>query len=126
LRKWIAAAAVLLLIFGLCLLNIRCVDRLTDELISYADSALAFAAAGDYENAAVQAERASALWAEKDGYTHIFIRHSEIDSATDAFCEFSGAIYEQEPGEIRGAYEKLRAHLLSIAGMEHISFGSIM
>ena len=125
-KKWITAVLVLLLIFAGCLYNIRCVDRLTDELLTLADSALTFSETGDHENAVRQAEKAAALWAEKDGYTHVFIRHGEIDSATDAFYDYLGAICTDDPGEIQGAYRKLRAHLTSIAGMEHISFGSVM
>ena len=125
-RKCIGAGLLLLLIFAGCLYNVRYVDALTEELLTLADGAVALSEAGDTGNAVRQAEKASALWAEKDGYTHVFIRHSEIDSATDAFCDFLGAISAGEPGEIRGTYERLRAHLTSIAGMEHISFGSVM
>ena len=117
---------LLLLILAGCLYNIRCVDRLTAELLTLTEDALTFSEAGDYASAAERAEKAAALWAEKDGYTHIFIRHSEIDSATDAFCDYLGAIYAREPGEIRGCCQKLGAHLRSIAGMEHITFGSVL
>ena len=62
---------------------------------------------------------------DADSYTHIFIRHPEIDSTTDAFYELLDSVSAGDIKTTQGAFEKVEAHLASIAGMEHITIGSI-
>ena len=61
----------------------------------------------------------------KDGYTHIFIRHSEIDSTTDAFFELMSDVRSGDAESAAGSYEKLLAHLSSLYTMERVTLGSI-
>ena len=124
-KKCIGAAVLLVLLLAGGLLNVRYLDGLTGELVSLADAAMALAEAGDFPAAAERAEAAAQRWAEADGYTHVFVRHTEIDSTTDAFCDLLGELYAEDAPAARGAHRKLREHLTSIAGMEHITFGSI-
>lgn len=124
-KKCIAAVAVLALLFTGGLVNIRYLDGMTGELTALADEALTLAGTGDFSSAAERAEEAAQRWAAADGYTHVLVRHTEIDSATDAFCDFLACLYAENFPEARGAHQKLKEHLTSIAGMEHITFGSI-
>ena len=119
------AGAILLAILAATLLNIRHLDTLTGELLSLTEVSQAYAEADDYSQAVSSAEQAARLWAENDGYTHVLVRHTEIDSTTDAFYELLSDLHAQDKLSARGSFEKLRAHLTSIASMEHISFGSI-
>ena len=65
------------------------------------------------------------FWLGADGYTHIFIRHSEIDSTTDAFFELMSDVRSGDAQSASGAYEKLAAHLDSLYTMERVTLGSI-
>lgn len=123
--KAVWAGIILLAILAATLYNIRYLDKLTGELLSLTETAQERAEAGDFQGAVSEAEQAARLWAEKDGYTHVLIRHSEIDSTTDAFYELLSDLHAQDALSARGSFEKLRAHLTSIASMEHITFGSI-
>ena len=60
-----------------------------------------------------------------DGYTHIFIRHSEINSTTEAFFQFRSDIGSGDADAAEGSYGLLSETLRSIMTMEQISLGSI-
>lgn len=124
-KQEIAAIVILLLLLFGSLVNIRYLDSVTEEMLSLADEAMDFARAGDLASAVEKAEAAANYWAGLDGYTHIFIRHPEIDATTDAFCELLGELYAGDVDEALGAHLKLRERLLSMARMEHITFGSV-
>ena len=124
-KQEIAAIVILLLLLFGSLVNIRYLDSDTEEMCSLMDEAMDFARAGDLASAVEKAEAAANYWAELDGYTHIFIRHPEIDATTDAFCELLGELYAGDVDEAQGAHLKLRERLLSMARMEHITFGSV-
>lgn len=123
-RELVASALLLLLALG-SWWNIRRVDSLTYELESRLEESENAAAQQRFDDAASYAEGALALWLESDGYTHIFIRHSEIDGASDAFYELTELIYQRDGDGLPSAYAKLKYHLDSIASMEHISLGSV-
>ncbi|MDO4816189.1 MAG: DUF4363 family protein [Bacillota bacterium] len=123
--KEIIATILLLLVFAGALINISCNDKMVYSLEDEVKAAMESAIDGDFDNAKSQLDTAAEHWLSLDGYTHIFIRHSEIDSVTDAFFNLKSTIYEEEAGACEGAYGQLMAHLESIRTMEHIRFGSI-
>lgn len=85
----------------------------------------AYCEAGQFELAEQELENAAQDWLGADGYTHIFIRHSEIDSTTDAFFELMSDVRSGDAQSASGAYEKLAAHLDSLYTMERVTLGSI-
>ena len=124
-KKEIAAALILVLLFIGTLINIQVVDRLTGDILSLLEQAEQAAQDQDMDAAIENAQAAADLWNGADAYTHVFIRHSEIDSTTDAFYELLIQLDSGEAGGAKGAFQLLRAHLTSISGMEQVSFGSI-
>ena len=124
-NRELAAGALLLLLMAGAWWNIRAVDRLTGELLAGLDASQAAEEQGDHPGAQAALEAALNRWLEADSYTHIFIRHAEIDSTADAFYELQGQLLAGE-GDISAAYDKLRYHLDSIQRMEHPSLGSIL
>ena len=60
-----------------------------------------------------------------DGYTHIFIRHCEINSTTQAYFQLKSDIYAEDMGAAEGSYGLLMATLDSLMTMEQLSLGSI-
>ena len=124
-KREIIASALLILIFVGTVININVNDRMLLSLEDEVKSAYESAVNGDFDNAQMQLKSASEHWLSLDGYTHVFIRHSEIDALTDAFFEFEASLCE-DVSSYKGDYDKLMAHLESIRTMEHLSFGSIL
>lgn len=125
-KKEIIAVAALVILLGLSVFNIYHMDNLAQELLIHVDASQNFAENGDFDSAEEELRKAIDLWAASDGYTHIFIRHPEIDGATDAFYELLSDVRSGDLEASVGSYEKVQAHIKSIAGMEHITIGSIL
>lgn len=119
------AALLLLILIALSGWNIYKADTLCHNIGEELDAAGKAAAAMDFDKAAGHMDAALTLWLKAESYTHIFIRHSEIDSCTDTLYEATEAIISEDPGSINAGLAKLRYHLESIASMERISLGSV-
>ena len=124
-KRELAAGTLLALLIAGAWWNIRAVDRLTGEILAGLDTAQAAEARGQPEEAREALDKALKRWLEADRYTHIFIRHAEIDATADAFYELQSQLLSGE-GDSSAAYDKLRYHLESIRQMEHPSLGSIL
>ena len=121
----LAAGALLLLLMAGAWWNIHAVDTLTGDILAGLDTSQAAEEQGDHLTAQAALAKALNRWLEADSYTHIFIRHAEIDSTADAFYELQAQLLAGE-GDSSAAYDKLRYHLDSIQRMEHPSLGSIL
>ena len=124
-KKELIFGLILAALFVLVALNIYVLSGLCGKLQILIDDSRQSMEAGDWDTAIEKAEEAEKLWNKADPYTHIVVRHSEIDSASDAFYELLKALYSEEDGEAKGSYMLLDAHLTSIVGMEKIKLGSI-
>ena len=124
-KRELAAGTLLALLIAGAWWNIRAVDRLTGEIMAGLDTAQAAEARGQPEEAREALDKALKRWLEADRYTHIFIRHAEIDATADAFYELQSQLLSGE-GDSSAAYDKLRYHLESIRQMEHPGLGSIL
>ena len=124
-KEWIAAA-LLALLFAASLVNIACLDRLIGRIEAETDRSKALAAGGDFPAAEAALDEAVELWIAANSYTHIFIRHPEIDSTSDAFYELKELLAEQNADGFPSAFDKLKYHLNSIDKMEHIRLGSVL
>lgn len=124
-REWAASLLILLLVLG-AWWNIAAVDSLSDDMLSRLERSEQAALAGDSAQALELLDSALELWLRADSYTHIFIRHSEIDSTADAFYELRQLLLSEDLESCGAAYGKLRYHIISIQEMEHPSLGSIL
>ena len=124
-KKAVAAAILLALLFGAAAWNIAHIDSLTGSLTASADEALAHCRAEDYDAAEASLREAIERWDGAENYTHIMIRHAEVDSATDAFYAALEPILTHDADAAESAIECLKAHLQSIGSMEHVSFRSV-
>lgn len=124
-KKELAAAAVLLLLMAAALYNISYLKGFIGELTDTLEDSRAQCEAGDFVSAEELLRSAIDHWNASEGYTHILIRHSEVDSATDAFYELLSLVKARDAASADGAYEKLAAHLSSLYTMERVSIGSI-
>lgn len=124
-NREICAYLLLLALFLGSLYNIHVMDDKIGSLRMDAEKAFEYAQNGDFEDAERQLRSAADRWLHMDEYTHIFIRHTEIDSATDAFFDMLSDIASKDAESAEGSYRKLDAHLSSLITIEHLSFGSI-
>jgi hypothetical protein len=128
-KRELFAAALLIALFVGAWFNIQTVDKLSNELLQSVDESEEAYNAGDSVRATAAMEQALLCWLDADSYTHIFIRHSEIDSTSDAFYELQQALHDailDPDSDCSAAYGKLRYHIRSIQQMEHPRLGSIL
>ncbi len=124
-KKEIAAAVLLLLLFTGVLMNIRVAECIFSSLADEVDAAYECLENGDMQAASEQLDAAIEHWLGLDGYTHIFIRHSEINSTTDAFYGFKSDLSGGDAAAAAGSYGLLKEALGSLTAMERISLGSV-
>lgn len=124
-KKEIISALLLLLIFSGVLVNIRINERIVSSLINEVDMSYENLKNGNKDKAMQQLDTAIEHWLDLDGYTHIFIRHSEINSTTDAFYGFRSDVGSGDADAANGSYGLLKETLLSLMTMEQISLGSV-
>lgn len=124
-KKEIISAFLLLLIFSGVLVNIRINERIVSSLINEVDMSYENLKNGNEDKAMQQLDTAIEHWLNLDGYTHIFIRHSEINSTTDAFYGFRSDVGSGDADAANGSYGLLKETLLSLMTMEQISLGSV-
>lgn len=124
-RESCAIALLLVLLVG-SLWNIRCLDRRIDAIEYDLRQSMEAADSGDFESARRHFDTALDTWLKADSYTHIFIRHSEIDSTSDAFYELMELLAKDDAEGSPSAYLKLLYHLESIDQMDHLRLGSIL
>ena len=124
-RKAMAALALLALLAGVSLWNIRYLDRLTGELEGHIERSRALCLQGDTAGAVRALTDALDLWYGAEGYTHVFIRHAEVNDVTDAFFDVFAALSEADAAAADSQYDRLTAHLDSIDTMEHVTLKSV-
>ena len=124
-KKEVFATALLAVIFALSVANTYFLDRLTGQIIELVEESGRMAAYGDWEKAQNAAEHAARLWKEQDPYTHIVLRHSDIESMNDDFYELLEHIYSHDAGAANSSAALVSEHLSSISQIEQIRIGSV-
>ena len=124
-KREAAAAIILVLLCIMAAWNICRVKSLTSDIINQLELSRQSAEQADWEASAGAAENGLKVWLKAEPYTHIFIRHPEIDSCSDAFYTLLSAIEKAEAEGLNALFDQLEYHLKSIAGMEIPSFGSV-
>ncbi len=123
--KEVAAAVLLAVMIIVAAVNVAAINRLCDELSEHIEKAFDSLRNGDWETTEYYSESAMTLWERKDSYTHIVLRHSEIDTLSDALFDFYAAVREKNGGQSSAAAKKVLYHIESISKMEMPSFGSV-
>jgi len=119
------AVLLLVLIAAGVTWNLLYLENMTDMLLDMTDTITLAVNLGSWDEAVVLSEKLDQIWAEADFYTHIFIRHPEIDGVTDAICSLRGAVAGHDRAGSASSLFTLEKHLTSILGMEKITLGSI-
>lgn len=124
-KREICAAVLLLLLIAAAALNTLHIDRLTDLVETSLTRAENAAEQGDFETALVMLENALSVWQGDRDYTDVFLRHPDLDAASDAFYELEELLRQKDADALPAVFKKLRYHLESIDYMEHLSVGTI-
>ena len=124
-REWLVAA-LLAAMFTASLINLHHLDRLVGSIEDTLQESREAAGAENFEAAQHSADEAFSLWLKAEPYTHIFLRHPEIDSISDAFFELKEKLAGQETQEVYASFDLLLYHLSCIQRMEHPYLGSIL
>jgi len=124
-KKELLAAGLLAAMLIAAFVNIHYICRLTGEVADLSALAEDAAVCGDWEGAARYAQRAIDRWSAADSYTHIVLRHGEIDAVSDALYDLLAETCAESSGSAEAAAQRAAYHLNSIAGMERIRFGSL-
>ena len=119
-----AAAALMALMIGASVWNIRYIDSFTDSLIEQIELSRTMWISGKKEAARETLEQALDRWYGAETYTHVFIRHAEVNDVTDAFYDVFAAIRSGDTAA-GSQYDRLEAHLRSINDMEHVTIRSV-
>ena len=124
-KRETGALLLLLALASLAVWNIRRLDRTVAEIEEHLNYSEKAAVGGDADRAETELEAALRLWLDADRYTQIFLRHPDIDGATDAFYVLMQLLRAGESRSLTAIYDQLRYHLHTIASMEHIRTGSV-
>ena len=124
-KKEIGAGILLAVLFVASLINIRYLEDFCDSTVELIGASQQSAENGDWPAAVQLAEQAQTQWQRNRGYTHIFIRHTELDATTEAFYAYLTCLYGQTPEEVRGLGLALQARIQAVLDMERINFGTI-
>ena len=125
-KKEIAAVCILVFIFAGSLINVRVFRGITASLASGIDSAQLCAQNGRWGEAEERLSACIRRWNSLHGYTHIFIRHTEIDKLSDALEEYLGALLSRDISDAESRYLFLRKQLDSVSEMERVNLGTVL
>lgn len=125
-KKEVCAAGIILCLIAGAVWNVYHLENLAGRMTEHIRAAETAEAEGRSLRAEQELRLALEIWLDADGYTHIFIRHAEIDSTSDAFYEALTALSGGDTEEFHAACEKLRYHIDSIVSMEHITPRSVL
>ena len=124
--KKAAAAALILTLLGTgAFFNVRHLDSLTQHLVCQIEASRVLCEAGDALAARESLQNALDDWNQSENYTHIVLRHSEVDAVSEDFYDLCSCLDGGDTDSAPGLYDKLTARLLSITAMEHLTWKSV-
>lgn len=124
-KREMAAAAVLALLLGISVWNLRKVDSLTGDIeVALCKSRMAVEQL-DFRTAREYMADALSLWLDAEGYTHCFISDGQISDATQAFYSLQEALAQEDALACIPGYMQLKYSLRNLRDTERPSLGSV-
>ena len=124
-KRELLAILCLAVIFTGCLVNIRSLDNLTDELLQLVDETERQAETADWDSAVKTAEDAMELWKNSGGYAAIALSSADIDTITQSLHDLHSDAADHQEHCLTDTAELAKARLEAIRRQEHISWGSV-
>lgn len=123
-RELLALLLIILLV-AISALNVLAADKLCSNIEAQLLQAEANALKSRWPEAEAAFTLALETWLNAESYSHVFIRHPEIDSCTELFYDLHEAILSQSGPEIKALFEKLLYRIGGIAQMEKLRLGNV-
>ncbi len=124
-KKELCAILMLLALFVGAVGNLLHLNQLMEQITNNIQYSMLYCSLEDYSAAHTETEKAIQLWENAESYTHVFIRHSEIDTMNDIFYDTLSAIENREKYEADCLLRKLQHFADNLLAMETPSLGSI-
>lgn len=121
----IIAVSILVALLALSLVNVKYIETKTELLAGEIQEAHELYQKGDNNGAAARVNESLNKWLGWESYSHIMLRHSEIDVITSAYY----ALLEELEGDekVTGAsFDALIETLNDIVKKERVTFGSLL
>lgn len=124
-KREFIAVFILLALLALSVMNVRHIENKTTTLTEEIEEAEELYRSGDSEGSAVSVQSSLKSWLGWETYSHIMLRHSEIDLVTDAYF---GLLSEIESGDTvpEASFGALIEKLNDIVNKERVSLGSLL
>ena len=123
-RLW-AAAAILLLLTGGCLLNARYARHLTERLTGQLVQSCRLAEVGQWQEAAQLTRRAAAQWEDARFYRCVLLSRGDTDHISRSFALLLLRMEARAP-EYRPTGLELRLQLEALGEMEQLRWDNIL
>lgn len=124
-KKEIIAVIILVVLLVLAFINGNILEKKTVELAENVTKAEKIYNDGDTEGAKRLVKEALQAWIDWEEYTHIVLRHSEIELVVEGFQNLLGEL-EREERATPTDFERVRMMLDGIAKAEQLRWGSVL
>ena len=123
-KRELIAIVLLLTLLVLSLANVRYIEDKSADLMENIDAAESLLESGDTPGAENAIRSSLDTWLSWKSYTHIMLRHTEIDAITDAYYELLVGV--QNGGDApRAAFGALRQKLRDLSEKERVGAGTL-
>lgn len=124
-KREFVAGALLLLLMALSFFNVHYLERKTEALSALILEAEALYEEGDRQEAANLVQQSLDNWLDWKFYSHIMMRHSEIDFISDAYYELLESL-EGDEAVTQASFHSVIEKLADIVVKERIDPGAIL
>ena len=124
-KRELIAAFILLALLALSVINVRHIKNKAMTLASEIEDADGLYRGGDSEGSAALVEDSLKSWLGWESYSHIMLRHSEIDLVTDAYYGLLSEI-ESDDTVPQASFDALIEKLNDIVNKERVTLGSLL
>lgn len=124
-KREYVAVFLIVAIFALSMINIRYIENKAQALEDNIVTAEKLYFSGDKEGAVSDITDSLDAWLSWDSYSHIMLRHSEIDVITDEYYDLLSEL-QGENETSKASFEKLKEDLRSLVSKERITLRSIL
>lgn len=123
-KEAFAIVALCVLILG-SVANLVHLKKLTNNIVTHLNYTNMYCYQNDYNSAKDELSKAMMLWENAEGYTHVFVRQTEVDDLMDLFYDLRVSIANEQGGEAMELVEKSLHKCQMLIDMERLSIESV-
>ena len=123
-KEAFAIVALCVLILG-SVANLVHLKKLTNNIVTHLNYTNMYCYQNDYNSAKDELSKAMMLWENAEGYTHVFVRQTEVDDLMDLFYDLRVSIANEQGAEAMELVEKSLHKCQMLIDMERLSIESV-